>query len=249
MDDQASLLASHTPSAVRDRLEAGGRPSYARDFVYGAIDGVVTTFAVVAGAAGAQLSAGVVLVLGFANLLADGFSMAVSNYLGTRTEHQERLNARRTEEQHIENHPEGEREEIRQIFAAKGFHGPVLEEAVRIISADRERWISIMLTEEHGLSLHERSAVRAGLVTFSAFALAGLVPLLPFVLLYAAPLRLTAPFGWSCVATGVAFFVVGAARGRFVHVPWWRAGLESLGIGTAAAGLAYTAGEVLSGLL
>ena len=78
------LKQDHSPHAIRCRLEAGPQHSYVRDYVYGAIDGAVTTFAIVAGVAGAQLSGGVVVVLGLANLLGDGFSMAVSNYLGTR---------------------------------------------------------------------------------------------------------------------------------------------------------------------
>ena len=93
---RASLKEEHTPGAVRARLDRPSAPSYLRDFVYGGIDGAITTFAVVAGVAGAELAATVVIILGGANLLADGFSMAVGNCLGSRAEPQERDRARRT---------------------------------------------------------------------------------------------------------------------------------------------------------
>jgi VIT1/CCC1 family predicted Fe2+/Mn2+ transporter len=79
------MTGEHTPTAIHARLQAPGRVSYLRDFVYGAIDGIVTTFAVVAGVTGGSLSAGVVLIVGTANLLADGLSMGVGNYLSIRS--------------------------------------------------------------------------------------------------------------------------------------------------------------------
>ncbi len=113
----------HSPVAIRERLSRPPKQSHLRDFIYGGIDGAVTTFAVVAGVAGAGLSASVVIILGVANLIADGFSMAVSNYAATRAELQKRALARAEEEQEIRDIPEGEREEIRQIFSLKGFSG------------------------------------------------------------------------------------------------------------------------------
>jgi VIT1/CCC1 family predicted Fe2+/Mn2+ transporter len=239
--------AEHTREAIRRRLREGPRPSYLRDFIYGAIDGAVTTFAVVCGVMGANMSAGIVVILGLANLIADGFSMAVSNYLGTRAEQQQRERHRRVEHEHIERYPAGEREEIRQIFAAKGFTGEDLDRAVDIITSNRDRWIETMLTDELGLALGGPSPVRAAATTFAAFVVVGFLPLATFILALAAPTLIpeSAVFAASIALTGMAFFTVGAFKSRFIEDSWWREGLKTLAMGAAAAALAYGIGALL----
>ena len=219
--------------------------SYLRDFVYGAIDGIVTTFAVVAGVAGAGLDDRVVIILGAANLVADGFSMAMSNLLGSRAEAQQRARARLEEERHIELVPEGEREEISQIYAAKGLEGETLEAVVEAITADRELWLNTMITEELGYAPSERSPVRAAATTFAAFVALGALPLLVFALQAASDADISAPFVWSAILAGIAFFAVGTFKSRFVDQAWWKAGFETLALGGAAAVLAYAIGIAL----
>lgn len=242
------LRRTHTPDAIRRRLESGPAHNYLRDFVYGAIDGAVTTFAVVSGVAGAGLAPGIVIVLGVANLLGDGFSMAAGNFLGTRADEQLLDRARLTEEYEIDLHPDGEREEIRQIIAAKGFAGDDLERAVEIITSDRRRWVETMLTEELGLSLDGPSAVKAAAMTFAAFVCIGLIPLASFLINLAAPGTLAQPFLWSALLTAAAFVSVGAVKARFVEQHWVWAGIETLFVGGSAAALAYVVGAMLKGI-
>lgn len=250
-DQQLSQLKrEHTAEAVANRLK-DRKHNYLKDFIYGAIDGTVTTFAIVAGVAGAGLSAGVIIVLGLANLFGDGFSMAVSNYLGTRADEQLRERHRRAEHQQIETFPAGEREEVRQILSAKGFAGGDLDRAVETITADRERWVDTMLTEELGLSLVGPSPLRAAWSTFVAFLVVGMVPLLAFIAMLVFPGLMTTDraFALSMLLTGGAFFVIGAVKSRFVGEPWWRSGLITLLMGGTAAGIAYGIGLSLRGLV
>ncbi|MGI8632987.1 MAG: VIT1/CCC1 transporter family protein [Solirubrobacterales bacterium] len=245
--DRDTLAAEHTPDAVRRRL-VGGEASYLRDFIYGAVDGIVTTFAVVAGAAGAGLAARIVVILGAANLFADGFSMAVSNYLGSRADQQRRARTRREEERHIELVPDGEREEVRQIYAAKGLEGETLETVVVTVTADRERWLQTMLSEEHGFAAEVKSPVRASVTTFFAFVALGSLPLIVYVLQAATGVQVPVPFAVSAVMTVAAFFAVGTLKARFVDQRWWRAGAETLALGGGAAVLAYLVGILLANI-
>jgi VIT1/CCC1 family predicted Fe2+/Mn2+ transporter len=144
--------------------------------------------------------------------------------------------------------PEGEREEIRQIFAAKGFEGEDLDRVVEVITSDRELWVETMMSEELGFASSEPSEIRAAAATFVAFITIGFLPLAIFVYDLAAPGGVADPFVWSAVMTGVAFFVVGALKSRFVEQTWWRAGLETLAVGGLAAGLAFAVGALLQGV-
>ena len=244
-----SLAEEHTPRAVAARLGRERTPSYLHDFIYGAIDGAVTTFAVVAGVQGARLDETIVIILGAANLIADGFSMAVSNFLGSRAERQRRELARREEQRHIREVPEGEREEIRQIFATKGFSGTDLDRIVEVITADDELWTETMMSEELGYASADPNEVRAALSTLVAFVTIGFLPLTAYVYDAAIPGDVESPFVWSAVMTGVAFFVVGALKSRFVEQSWWRSGLETLTVGGLAAVLAFGAGAFLQSIV
>ena len=228
---EAKLEHGHTKEAIHARLARDPRISYLRDWIYGGIDGAVTTFAIVAGVVGANLPAVVVLVLGIANLVADGFAMAAGNYSGTQAERDDYDRLLAVERKHITLVPAGEREEIRQIFARKGFAGDQLERIVDVITSDDARWAKTMVAEEYGLPPTLKSPILAALCTFVAFVVCGLVPLVTY---------LAAGGLVPCVvATGFAFFAIGAIRSRWSLIRWWRSGLETFFIGMSAAALAF----------
>lgn len=236
-----TLEHDHSEDGIRLRLAQENRPNYVRDWVYGGIDGAVTTFAIVAGVVGAALSAKVILILGLANLIADGFSMAASNYSGTKTEVDDLERLREIERRHIALVPEGEREEIRQILHGKGLTGHALEEAVDAITSNDETWVNTMLAEEYGLTPVVRAPAKSALATFSAFLICGVVPLVPFIV------TIPNPFIVALVTTGLVFFAIGTIKSLWSLAPWWRSGLETLTIGMLAAGMAYLVGYLLRG--
>lgn len=233
---------SHAPEDISDRLDKGPQINYLRDWIYGGIDGAVTTFAIVAGVVGANLSTGVVLVLGLANLFADGFSMAASNYSGTKAERDDYKRMREIELRHIHSNPEGEREEIRQIYARKGFEGEELENMVKLVTENEEIWLEIMLTEEYGITQVQRSPFLAALATFAAFIVCGAVPLIPFML------GTTASATTASIMTGMVFLGIGAVKSLWSPQRWWVSALETFVIGMAAAGIAYAVGLGLRSL-
>jgi vacuolar iron transporter family protein len=238
--ERSKLVAEHHPESIRARLGRRREHGYLGDAVLGGIDGCVTTFAVVAGSVGGGFSGVVVVVLGFANLIADGFSMGVSNYLGTKSERERVENARRTEESHIDHIPEGERQEIRHIFAEKGFSGETLDRVVEVITGNRKLWVDTMLTEELGLQVEGRKPWRAGLATFIAFVIVGLIPLVPFLF---PEFSLDQKFRASAYVTAVAFAGVGLIKGAVLRRSLLRSALETLLIGGGAALLAYGIGN------
>ncbi|MDI5889615.1 VIT1/CCC1 transporter family protein [Halomonas rhizosphaerae] len=240
-----ALEHEHRPEVIERRLRAPSRLQHMPDAILGGIDGCVTTFAVVSGAFGAGFSSTVALVLGVANLLADGFSMAVSNYEAIQAQRDHVEGVRRTENHHIDEVPEGEREEIRQIFQRKGFTGETLERVVETICSDHEVWVETMVSEEHGLQTVGLSPWRSALATFIAFLVVGAMPLLP----YAIPgLDTTRQFLASLAVAGLMFFLIGMGKSLVYHQPVLKAGLRTLLIGGVAAGLAFLTGHLAQAL-
>ena len=221
------------------------------DFVYGATDGAITTFAVVAGVVGASLSPSVILILGFANLFADGFSMSIGNYLSGQTRREYIQNQRKKEEWEIDNLAAQEEQEIRDIYKEKGFKEEILEEIVRVITSKRKIWIDTMMKEELGLIEDtDRSPKDAAITTFTAFNLIGMIPLIPFILLHISGFSVdgatSEAFMYSVVFTAIAFFLIGIIRGTIVNRPLIRTGLNTLTVGGIAASVAYMVGYLVS---
>lgn len=217
---------------------------YLPEFVYGGIDGSVTTFAIVAGSVGADLDASVVLILGFANLFADGFSMSVGAYLAAKSEKQNFEKHKAIEYWEIENMPETERQEIRDIYANKGFKGKLLEQVVETICADKDRWVDTMMKEELEMMEQDKTPLKIGGVTFLSFVLVGLIPLLIYVWDYL--FKFSGDTFWTtCVLTSLSFAAIGWLKSVATQTSRWTGIIETLILGIIAAGVAYFVGDIL----
>ncbi|GAB6070557.1 VIT1/CCC1 transporter family protein [Thiomicrorhabdus hydrogeniphila] len=239
---QENLEFEHQPEIIAQRLDSPQKKQYISDAVLGAIDGCVTTFAIVAGAIGAGFSSNVALILGFANLFADGFSMAVSNYEANKAQKEYVESVRKMEAEHIQKIPEGEQEEIRQIFQRKGFEGDILEKIVETITRNQNLWIDTMLIEEHGLQLQTQNPIEAALTTFGAFLLVGVIPLIPF---FISAITIDQQFMASAILAGIMFFLIGMLKSMVFAKPILISGIQTLITGSAAASLAFITGYIL----
>lgn len=220
--------------------------TYLADIVFGANDGVITTFAVIAGAQGASLSRGVIIILGLANLIADGISMGAGNYLGSKSEIDYQKRQRQKEEWEVENFPEVERQEVREIYEKRGFRGKDLERAVEITTSDKKRWIDVMMLEElRIIEDKNETPFKRGVVTFCAFVAAGIIPVLAFIFDIAPDQR----FNTAIIMAGITLFTVGALRSKVTIRHWFQSGIEMLTVGATAALAAYWIGAALQSIV
>jgi VIT1/CCC1 family predicted Fe2+/Mn2+ transporter len=223
---------------------------YFDDFIYGSIDGAVTTFAIVAGVMGASLPSVIILILGFANLFADGFSMAAANYQASKARNEFVEMKRKQEEWEIENLEEQERDEIRDIYKEKGFKDKLLEDVVRIITSRRKVWIDTMMKEELGLIEDGKNPMHSSVSTFVGFNLVGLIPLIPFMIFMIIGIEVNSEaFVYSTVSVLAAFFLVGMIKGKIVKKSMLYSGINTLIIGGIAAIVAYLVGYGLNFLI
>ncbi len=237
-----------TEDALHQTIGNNPIQNYLSEFVYGAIDGSVTTFAVVAGATGAGLSSSIIIILGFANLIADGFSMSVGAYLSSKTANDNYHKHRLTEYWEIENIPDSERKEIEDIYRAKGFAEPLLTQVVDVITQDKDRWVNEMMKDELGMMKESKSPFSVGLATFVSFIVVGFIPLMLYVYDYMAGAEFNL-FLYSTILTALAFVMIGWLKTYVTQTSHWKGILETLMLGGIAAVLAYFVGGLLEQIL
>ena len=244
-DVEASILAhQHSNNALHSRTGP-----YIGDFVFGATDGIITTFAVVSGVVGAGLNIEIILILGIASLLADGLSMAVGNFLGERAEMKFNDDERKREYWEIEHLPEEEKKEIREILESKGVTGDDLTEMTDMVCKYPDLWVDLMMAEELQITDKDSNPALHGLVTFVAFVSIGFIPLIGHILGYFYEGIKDNSFIMSIILTLFALIFVGILRVKVTHEKMLLSICEVTVLGGTAAAISYFVGWWIKSLI
>ena len=221
---------------------------YIKSIVYGGLDGIITTFAVVAGSVGGELSFRVVLILGFSNLLADGFSMAVGDFLSTKSQNEYEKTVRHKKQIDIMQHPEQEAKQIKNSFTEQGINEHDADLLVTTLAKYEKPFVNQIMKMEYGSNTTEDSPLKNAIVTFLSFSIFGIVPLLIYVLSMYIPGLLQNAFYIAALLTGMTLFILGAIKSKVTQSNWLRSGFEMLVVGGLAALVAYGVGVILGSI-
>lgn len=229
---------------------------YFKEVIYGGIDGIVTTFAVVAGFSGAalsnetttQLSFLIVLLFGLANLFADAASMGLGNYLSVRSEKDLYFAARAKEQTELRNMPDVEVAETVTIMKEKGFSEEQAKQLAEIYRTNEEYWLDFMMSHELEMSdPRGENPVLTGFATFLSFMIFGAVPLLPFMFMQEGEPAFA--FWLSSLGTLVALIILGLLKWRVIGSKLWSSLTEVVLVGGTAAVLAFLVGTFFQDLV
>jgi VIT1/CCC1 family predicted Fe2+/Mn2+ transporter len=215
-----------------------------RDFVFGFGDGINTSLGIAAGVGGADVSSNIIILAALVGMFTGAKAMAVQNYLAVKAQRELLRSEIAREEWEIEHKPEIERQEIEEIYRAKGFEGKDLEMIVNKITSDKKVWLDTMLTEELKLNVEVvGNPLKSALRMFGAFLIGGILPIIPFFFAQGyTPL---------IIAIGISLstsFAVGAVKSRLAQTSIIKGGLEMAGLGTGIALIGFGIGSELANL-
>ena len=210
-----------------------------RAATFGAMDGLVTNIALIAGVGGGGADRSVIILTGMAGLVAGAFSMALGEFSSVQTQNDAVASEVAVERAELLLHPDAEEAELVEMYREMGLTRGTAEAVAREVHADPELALRVHITQELGVDPDEQPSPRtAALSSLLCFAVGGIVPLIPFLL------------GGTSLAVGllvgaVGLFVVGAVTSRFTGKPWWLAGGRQLLFGAVAAGATFLVGSMI----
>lgn len=216
-----------------------------RDIVFGANDGLIAAFAVVSGVNAAVQTNKIVFIAGIAEMIGGTISMGLGAWLAAKSEHEYIESERDRELYEIDNLPDRERQEIRDIYSAKGFEGPQLEEIVKTICSDKQRWLDIMMKEELNLNVNQpKTPLKSALATGTAYAIGAAMPTFPYAFI-----PISHAFMVSIILTILTLFFVGAGKTYVTGRNWLKSGMEAVLVGVLAGSATYLIGKLVGNLI
>ncbi|MDO3682463.1 VIT1/CCC1 transporter family protein [Micromonospora sp. C28ISP2-4] len=228
-----------TPAALREAHHADVSGGWLRPAVFGAMDGLVTNIALIAGVGGGGVSPRSVVLTGTAGLVAGAISMGLGEYTSVRSANEQVAAEVAKERRELERHPEAEARELADAWVARGLPRELATQVAEAVRANPEEALRVHVREELGVDPDDQpSPWAAAISSFVCFSVGALVPLLPYLLGFTSL--------WLALAVGgVGLFVAGAIVARFTNRAWWRSGLRQLLLGALAAGATYLIGALI----
>jgi predicted membrane protein (TIGR00267 family) len=211
-----------------------------RDVILGGQDGLVNMLGIALGVVAAGGSTHVLVVTGIAAAITESISMGAVAYTSFGSDRDFYLAERAREQNVISSRPEEEREEIREIYAAKGFKGQLLEDVVSTITSNRETWVSTMMNEElHLQPVAQQSLVQSAVVVTVATLIGHFIPIVPFMVVARTPAIVLA-----IALSAVTLFAVGVYSAKTLVGDWRKSGIQMVAIGLGAAALGFLIGRL-----
>jgi VIT1/CCC1 family predicted Fe2+/Mn2+ transporter len=241
------ILDLSNPNPTRLQQFKDDFREYLGEFVYGGIDGCVTTFAVVAGAEGAGLNTAVVIILGVANLIADGFAMGIGAYLSTKSEAESFLKLRQRKLRAVKDNRPASVDDISDILQSNGVVPELALQSAMMIASNPDKATDFIMKEKDNEAAEDKSPFMMGLVTYMSFIAVGLIPLLAYLGKLVIPSESVSTFGMATLFTAFGFIAIGLLKSKISETNRLKAIGETLLLGSIAASLAYALGFVLEG--
>lgn len=211
------------------------------DIILGGQDGLVNVLGIILGVAAATGDAYIVLVAGLAATFAESVSMGAVAYTSTVADADYYESEREREYRHIKEVPNLEKEEIRSIYANKGFNGEMLNKIIDTITANQDVWVAVMMAEEHQLQpVNRKHALRSAIIVGVAAVIGSLIPLIPFLFV-----PITAAMVLSISLSAFVLFTVGVVKARMTVGHPGKSGIEMAAIGITSALVGYAVGVLL----
>jgi predicted membrane protein (TIGR00267 family) len=249
--DEKQPTATPLGHAVRTLMDGGrestliGKETHStnnslRDVILGGQDGLVNMLGIALGVVAAGGSTHVLIVTGIAAAITESISMGAVAYTSFGSDRDFYLAEKKREQSEISSRPEEEREEIREIYEAKGFKGQLLEDVVSTITSNRETWVSTMMNEElHLQPVEQRSLVRSAVIVTVATLIGHFIPIVPFMVVARTP-----AIALAIVLSTVTLFGVGVYSAKTLVGDWRKSGLQMVAIGLGAAAVGFFIGRL-----